>query len=100
MTNLKKPGGVVMNGVYRLVEIAVAFMTVLCATLSFAQQDNVTIKRTAGDFYDITIYGERSGDFAEVQMVTTDTHRRRTAFMGVVTLALGGLFMIRHKGCN
>jgi hypothetical protein len=66
-----------MNSPYRLVGIAVVFMTVLCTTFGFAQQDNVSVKRIIGDFYEITISGERNGDFADIQMVTTDTHRFR-----------------------
>lgn len=60
-----------MNFIYRVLGITCALMAVLSATPSFAQEDHVTIKRTAGDFYDITISGERNGDFAEVQQVRT-----------------------------
>jgi hypothetical protein len=75
----KKPGGVIMNSIYRLAVLG-ALMSVISATLSFAQEDNVTIKRTAGDFYDITISGERNGDFAEVQMVRTEKHQWRFGY--------------------
>lgn len=64
-----------MNHIYRIFIITSALMVSLSAALSFAQHDNVTIKRTAGDFYDITISGERNGDFAGVQMVTTEVHK-------------------------
>jgi len=69
-----QPGGVIMNRVYRLLTITIvgALITVLSGTLGFAQQDNVTIKRTVGDFYDITISGERNGDFAEVGLLTKE----------------------------
>lgn len=60
-----------MNSAYRFFAVSGALMTVLCATLTFAQEDHVTIKRTIGDFYDITISGERNGDFAEIQQVRT-----------------------------
>jgi hypothetical protein len=69
MTYLKKPGEIIMNGINRLVGITVVFMTVLNATLCFAQEDHVSVKRIIGDFYEITISGERNGDFAEVRQV-------------------------------
>jgi hypothetical protein len=74
---LMKSGGVIMNSIYRLLALPGALVAVLSATLCFAQEDHVTIKRTIGDFYDITISGERNGDFAKVQMVRTETHRWR-----------------------
>lgn len=61
-----------MNRTFRFFAITGAWVLTLGATFSFAQQDNVAIKRTAGDFYDITISGERNGDFAEIQMVRTE----------------------------
>ena len=60
-----------MNSAYRFFAVSGVLMTVLCATLTFAQEDHVTIKRTIVDFYDITISGERNGDFAEIQQVRT-----------------------------
>jgi hypothetical protein len=71
MGTLKKPGGVIMNRVLRLLAITGALMATFGATLSFAQQDNVTIKRIIGDIYEVTISGERNGEFAEVQKVRT-----------------------------
>jgi hypothetical protein len=77
MVIFKKSGGAIMNSTSRFLAIAGALTLTLGATLSFAKQDHVTIKRTVGDFYDITISGERNGDFAEIQMVRTETHRGR-----------------------
>jgi hypothetical protein len=74
VTALKKPGGFIMKREYRLLAVTGALMAVLSATFSFAQEDHVTIKRTIGDFYEITISGERNGDFAEVQKVRTASY--------------------------
>jgi hypothetical protein len=70
MSTPKKPGGFIMNSIYRVAVLG-ALMSVISATLGFAQEDNVTIKRTVGDFYEITISGERNGDRAELQLVRT-----------------------------
>jgi len=66
-----------MERVYRLLATALAgaLIVVLSGTLGFAQEDHVTLKRTIGDFYDITISGERNGDFAEVGLLTTERHQ-------------------------
>ncbi len=66
-----------MNRMYRLLVITIigALIVVLSGTLGFAQEDHVTLKRTVGDSYDITISGERNGDFAEVGMLRTERHQ-------------------------
>ncbi len=64
-----------MKSLYNILGSSCALMLVpLYVTLGFAQSDNITIKRTIGDYYDITIFGERSGDYAELQLVTTNTY--------------------------
>ena len=63
-----------MKRIYRIIEVSGALIAVIfSATFIFAQSDNISIKRTIGDYYDITISGERNGDYAELQLVQTVT---------------------------
>jgi hypothetical protein len=60
-----------MNRVFSLLAITGTLIAILSTTFSFAEEDHVTIKRVVGDIYEITISGERNGDFANLQMVRT-----------------------------
>ena len=59
----------------RLLSFSILLLSVFSAGLGFAQEDHVSIKRIVGDFYDITISGERNGESATVNMVTTESHK-------------------------
>lgn len=61
-----------MNSVNRLLSVSIVLLSLFSPVVSFSQEDHVSIKRIVGDFYDITISGERDGESTNVQRVITN----------------------------
>ncbi len=73
-----------MNTICQLIRIlSVLIVVVFYATISLAQSDNISIKRIIGDYYDITISGERNGDYAKVNRLVVDLSKPMTESFGV-----------------